>query len=165
MLSRELRALQQCCSPHILHYYGAMVSEYQVSLILEYMDRGSLSDVVKLYGPLPEPMLGKVAWNVLILAHLPSHINPTIGSQWTGILERSAEYDTSWFEAFKYFGKFCRWNKVVRLWWQCGDDQLDGWFCCWNDGLYGGTRLIIHDNFLILIFLCSRSDLEEVRIM
>lgn len=64
MLQRELKTLQRCCSPFILHYYGAIVSEFQVSLILEYMDRGSLSDVLKRHGPLPEHILGRVAFNV-----------------------------------------------------------------------------------------------------
>ncbi len=72
MLERELLTLQKCCSPYILHYYGSMVSEFQVSLILEYMDLGSLSDIVRDLGPIPEPILGKIAHNVLMhnLKHL-----------------------------------------------------------------------------------------------
>jgi mitogen-activated protein kinase kinase len=64
MLQRELLTLQKCCSPYILQYFGAIVSEFQVSLILEYMDRGSLSDILRQTGPLPEPILGKIALNV-----------------------------------------------------------------------------------------------------
>lgn len=64
MLQRELQTLQRCCSPYILHYYGSVVSECQVSLILEYMDLGSLSDILQVSGPLPEKIIGKIAHNV-----------------------------------------------------------------------------------------------------
>lgn len=64
MLQRELQTLQRCCSPYILHYYGSVVSECQVSLILEYMDLGSLSDILQSSGPLPEHIIGKIAHNV-----------------------------------------------------------------------------------------------------
>jgi serine/threonine protein kinase len=64
MLQRELQTLQRCCSPYILHYYGSVVSECHVSLILEYMDLGSLSDVLHAFGPIPEHIIGKIAFNV-----------------------------------------------------------------------------------------------------
>lgn len=64
MLQRELQTLQRCCSPYILHYFGSVVSECQVSLILEYMDLGSLSDILQASGPLPEHIIGKIAHNV-----------------------------------------------------------------------------------------------------
>lgn len=65
MLRRELSALQQCCSPYIIHYYGAIVNGLQVSLVLEFMDLGSLADVLRLAGPIPEPILGRIMHDVL----------------------------------------------------------------------------------------------------
>lgn len=42
-----------------------MVSEMHISLALEYMDLGSLLDVMHVVGPIPEDILGQVAFNVL----------------------------------------------------------------------------------------------------
>lgn len=65
MLRRELNALRKCCSPFIIHYYGSVVAEFQVSLLLEFMDLGSLGDIVKKFGPIPEPLLGRIVFSVL----------------------------------------------------------------------------------------------------
>ena len=43
----ELRTLHYAQHPNIVSFYGAFYKERSMSLILEYMDRGSLSDIMK----------------------------------------------------------------------------------------------------------------------
>lgn len=76
MLQQELMTLKRCCSPFILHYYGSIVEEFQVSLVLEYMDLGSLSDITRTMGPLDEGIIGKICWQVLMgLDYLHARLN------------------------------------------------------------------------------------------
>jgi len=71
-LVQELRALRSnqgpgAC-PHIVQFYDAFSSPQigSVSMVVEYMDGGSLQDMIDLKGTLPEPVLGPVAHKVLL---------------------------------------------------------------------------------------------------
>lgn len=62
---RELQVLHDCNSPYIVGYYGAFLSEGDISLCMEYMDCGSLDQVMKHAGRLPEPIVGLITNSVL----------------------------------------------------------------------------------------------------
>ena len=64
-LAAELATLQKCKSDNIVRYFGAFVSEMQVSIALEFMDIGSLDWICRTVGPLPEPLLATIAKSVL----------------------------------------------------------------------------------------------------
>lgn len=60
-LVSELQALTMCHSPYIISFNGAYYHDGQTTLVLEYMNRLSLLQVLKQYGPLNELMLQHIA--------------------------------------------------------------------------------------------------------
>jgi serine/threonine protein kinase len=60
----ELRALYHSSSPHIIKFYGAFFSEGHIFIALELMDAGSLHDVLKKTGAMPENVVSKIAHQV-----------------------------------------------------------------------------------------------------
>jgi mitogen-activated protein kinase kinase 1 len=68
-ITKELETLAHAKHPNIVKFYGAFYSEGAIALVLEYMDQGSLGDIVAAYGPLPEAAIAKVAENVLLGLH------------------------------------------------------------------------------------------------
>ncbi|KAI5479760.1 mitogen-activated protein kinase kinase 1 [Pseudohyphozyma bogoriensis] len=62
---RELQIMHDCSSPYIVSFYGAYLQDPHICMCMEYMDRGSLDNVYKKVGPLPELILGKVALAVV----------------------------------------------------------------------------------------------------
>jgi serine/threonine protein kinase len=64
---KELRALQQADSPYVVGFYGAFYAEGTVEIALEYMDLGSLADVLKRAQTFPEPAIANVAWQVIMI--------------------------------------------------------------------------------------------------
>lgn len=57
---RELHIMHDCNFPHIVSYYGAFLNEGDVVMCMEYMDKGSLDRISKKYGPIAEPIVGKI---------------------------------------------------------------------------------------------------------
>eukprot|EP00908_Phaeocystis_cordata_P001397 Transcript_11479.p2 GENE.Transcript_11479~~Transcript_11479.p2 ORF type:complete len:220 (-),score=70.16 Transcript_11479:481-1140(-) len=57
----ELRTLHKCDSPNIVAFHDAFYAEGAVHVLLEYMDCGSLADVLARHGPLPERLLSKIS--------------------------------------------------------------------------------------------------------
>jgi serine/threonine protein kinase len=47
---RELNILLRCQSPYIVNYYGTYIAEHRISILLEYMDVGSLESIYKKLG-------------------------------------------------------------------------------------------------------------------
>jgi serine/threonine protein kinase len=45
-------------------FYGAFYAESKIWFLLEYMDCGTLGDVIKRGGPMPENVLSKIASQV-----------------------------------------------------------------------------------------------------
>eukprot|EP00762_Andalucia_godoyi_P000854 ANDGO_03829.mRNA.1 Mitogen-activated protein kinase kinase 1 len=68
-ITKELETLFSAHHPNIVKFMGAFYSDGAISLVLEYMDAGSLGDVVQKYGPLPEGAIAKVAESVLLGLH------------------------------------------------------------------------------------------------
>eukprot|EP00066_Takifugu_rubripes_P023689 XP_011612955.1 PREDICTED: dual specificity mitogen-activated protein kinase kinase 2 isoform X2 [Takifugu rubripes] len=62
---RELQVLHECNSPYIVGFYGAFYSDGEISICMEHMDGGSLDQVLKEAGKMPEEILGKVSIAVL----------------------------------------------------------------------------------------------------
>eukprot|EP01137_Pigoraptor_chileana_P026155 Opistho-2@96692 len=66
-LIRELGVLRESTGnpesmcPYIVKYYGAYFKEGDISICMEYMDGCSLDGIYKKTGPVPEPILGKIA--------------------------------------------------------------------------------------------------------
>jgi hypothetical protein len=64
-LKTELNTLQECNSDYIVKCYGAFLNAGSISIALEYMDKGSLADLLKKVGTISEPILGMITYQVL----------------------------------------------------------------------------------------------------
>lgn len=62
---QELRTLHQSLNPNIVPYHGAFFSDGSISIILDYMDGGSLADVTQSLGHIPETQLAGLAKQVI----------------------------------------------------------------------------------------------------
>ncbi|KAM0790501.1 hypothetical protein ACM66B_003375 [Microbotryomycetes sp. NB124-2] len=62
---RELQIMHDCSSPYIVSFYGAYLQDPHICMCMEFMDRGSLDNIYKKVGPIPEPVLGKIALAVV----------------------------------------------------------------------------------------------------
>ncbi|MBN3281709.1 MP2K1 kinase, partial [Polyodon spathula] len=62
---RELQVLHECNSPYIVGFYGAFYSDGEISICMEHMDGGSLDQVLKKAGRIPERILGNVSIAVI----------------------------------------------------------------------------------------------------
>ena len=58
----ELKVLHKCRhAPDIVDFYGAFFVDFEIKIVMEYMDRGSVLDIYRAYGPLPEGFAVRVA--------------------------------------------------------------------------------------------------------
>ncbi|GAA6008356.1 hypothetical protein JCM10207_000098 [Rhodosporidiobolus poonsookiae] len=62
---RELQIQYECRSPFIVAFYGAYVQDPHICMCMEFMDKGSFDNIYKKVGPVPEPILGKIAFAVV----------------------------------------------------------------------------------------------------
>lgn len=62
---RELQILHECKSPYIVSFYGAYLSEPQICMCMEFMDKSSLDTIWKKWGPIPADICGQVAVTVV----------------------------------------------------------------------------------------------------
>ncbi|GAA6038810.1 hypothetical protein JCM8097_002906 [Rhodosporidiobolus ruineniae] len=62
---RELQIMHDCASPFIVSFYGAYLQDPHIAMCMEFMDKGSLDNIYKKVGPIPEPILGKIALAVV----------------------------------------------------------------------------------------------------
>lgn len=62
---QELRINQAAQCPHVVVYYDAFYNNGVISIVLEYMDGGSLADIVKKVEKIPEPYLAVISKQVL----------------------------------------------------------------------------------------------------
>ncbi|KAK4045994.1 MAP kinase kinase (MEK) [Microbotryomycetes sp. JL201] len=62
---RELQIMHDCSSPYIVSFYGAYLQDPHICMCMEFMDKGSLDNIYKKVGPIPEPVLGKIALAVV----------------------------------------------------------------------------------------------------
>jgi len=64
-LIREIITLYDAQCPSLITFYGAFHREGSITIALEYMDGGSLANVLDQVGPIPEYVLASVAFQVL----------------------------------------------------------------------------------------------------
>jgi hypothetical protein len=64
-LKIELNTLRDCKSEYIVKCFGAYSNQDGIIIALEYMDKGSLGDVIKSCGSLPEVIIGMITFQVL----------------------------------------------------------------------------------------------------
>jgi len=64
-LKTELSILQECNSEYVVKCYGAFLNSGRISIALEYMDKGSLADLLKKVGTISEIILGMITYQVL----------------------------------------------------------------------------------------------------
>jgi mitogen-activated protein kinase kinase 1 len=64
-LLEEVRALFNSDCPCLVKFYGAFFRKTRICICLEYMDQGSLCDVVQQQGRVPEPVLAAMAYQML----------------------------------------------------------------------------------------------------
>ena len=73
-LVKEIKTLYDASSSHIVTFYGAFYKDGAISIALEYMDGGSLSNVVGQVGPIPEPVIANMTFQMLAgLAYMKKH--------------------------------------------------------------------------------------------
>lgn len=73
-LIREIQSLYNCACPTIIGFFGAFYREGAISIALEFMDGGSLANVVAQAGALPEDALAHISYQILYgLAYLKLH--------------------------------------------------------------------------------------------
>src|ERR1700730_12038725 len=65
-MEKELRAFHTLHSQHILSFIGACFTDGKLTMVLEYMNRGSLDQVVKKHGVLTENTIRQIAQQTLI---------------------------------------------------------------------------------------------------
>jgi len=64
-LIREIRTLYDAQCPSLITFYGAFYREGAITIALEYMNGGSLANVVNQVGPIPENVLAGIAFQIL----------------------------------------------------------------------------------------------------
>ncbi|KAI0372188.1 Pkinase-domain-containing protein [Pilatotrama ljubarskyi] len=62
---RELQIMHDCHSDNIISFYGAFISDPNICICMEFMDKGSLDGIYKKIGPIDIDVVGKVALAVL----------------------------------------------------------------------------------------------------
>ncbi|KAH7925577.1 Pkinase-domain-containing protein [Leucogyrophana mollusca] len=62
---RELHIMHDCHSAYIISFYGAFLSDPNICICMEYMDRGSLDGIYKKIGAIDIEVVSKVALAVL----------------------------------------------------------------------------------------------------
>mmetsp|Transcript_1769 Transcript_1769/g.2397 ORF Transcript_1769/g.2397 Transcript_1769/m.2397 type:complete len:333 (+) Transcript_1769:103-1101(+) len=70
-LIREICTLYNADCPSLITFYGAFYREGSITIALEYMDGGSLANVIHQVGPVPEHVLANMTFQILwALAYL-----------------------------------------------------------------------------------------------
>jgi serine/threonine protein kinase len=64
-LTREIESLYDADCPSLITFYGAFYREGAITIALEYMDGGSLANVLSQVGPIPEHVLAHIAYQIL----------------------------------------------------------------------------------------------------
>lgn len=62
---RELQIMHDCHCDYIISFYGAFISDPNICICMEHMDKGSLDGIYKKIGPIDIDVVGKVALAVL----------------------------------------------------------------------------------------------------
>eukprot|EP00276_Gloeochaete_wittrockiana_P009348 CAMPEP_0184656822 /NCGR_PEP_ID=MMETSP0308-20130426/16781_1 /TAXON_ID=38269 /ORGANISM="Gloeochaete witrockiana, Strain SAG 46.84" /LENGTH=331 /DNA_ID=CAMNT_0027094119 /DNA_START=147 /DNA_END=1139 /DNA_ORIENTATION=+ len=63
---KEIALLYSNTCPALISFHGAFYASLAFHIVLEYMDEGSLTDVMKRIGAIPEEAIGKIAAQVVV---------------------------------------------------------------------------------------------------
>ena len=58
---RELQIMHDCNSNYIISFWGAFISDPNICICMEFMDKGSLDGIYKKIGPIDIEVVGMVA--------------------------------------------------------------------------------------------------------
>ena len=64
-LKQEIKILRKLKHKHIVRYYDMLESENSISLLMEYVDGGTIYDLISKQGPLPEKEVSKYCQQIL----------------------------------------------------------------------------------------------------
>eukprot|EP00049_Salpingoeca_infusionum_P001085 m.45039 g.45039 ORF g.45039 m.45039 type:complete len:257 (+) comp10860_c0_seq2:187-957(+) len=64
-LKNELQLLHECHGPEIINFYGSFLDGDDIHIIMEYMNGGSLQDVVQRVGRVDEPALAYICGKIV----------------------------------------------------------------------------------------------------
>lgn len=64
-LTKEVKALYDANCPNLVGFYGAFFREGTITVALEYMDGGSLTNVIHQLGRIPEAALANITYQIL----------------------------------------------------------------------------------------------------
>lgn len=64
-LIREIVTLYDAQCPNLITFYGAFYRDGSITIALEYMDGGSLANVINQVGPIPECTLASITFQIL----------------------------------------------------------------------------------------------------
>lgn len=64
-LIREIVTLYDAQCPNLITFYGAFYREGSITIALEYMNGGSLANVLAQVGPIPESVLANMVYQIL----------------------------------------------------------------------------------------------------
>jgi serine/threonine protein kinase len=65
LIENEVKALHGCKSEHLIKCYASYIDNNSVNIVLEYMDMGTLSDIIKKVKKIPENMMGIITVHLL----------------------------------------------------------------------------------------------------
>lgn len=99
---RELQIMHDCHSEYIISFYGAFLSDPNICICMEFMDKGSLDGIYKQIGPIDIEVVAKVARAVLegltylYDAHRIIHRGAYVGSSFRGsVIDRVSRFSRS----------------------------------------------------------------------
>jgi serine/threonine protein kinase len=61
----RLQILYEVKSPYVVGFYGSCFSEADLSILMEYLDGGSLDTIYRRLGTIPEDMLARITGDIL----------------------------------------------------------------------------------------------------
>ena len=65
----ELQALYNCDSPYVVKFYGASLARGRIQIAMEYLNAGSLAEILSTVGRIPEKVLCAITLRVLKAFH------------------------------------------------------------------------------------------------
>ena len=65
LIENEVKALHQCKCENLIKCYASYLNDNSVNIVVEFMDKGTLGDVLKKVGKIPENILGIMTVQIL----------------------------------------------------------------------------------------------------
>jgi serine/threonine protein kinase len=65
LIETEIKILHGCQCDNIIRCYASYFNEGAINIVLEFMDRGTLTDILKKAKKIPEDVLGRISYQIL----------------------------------------------------------------------------------------------------